>query len=131
MRQTHRDIRNWIQVTATYQTQDGITGMDIPRIKTQLVLRWRQKRNEAMQRCQDIRAEINALPRTKSGSVYKRHLTKLDELKHQLELHKEELKKQDKKYWLARKREADMSHEPVFKMLFCLWNSYDKLEQGA
>lgn len=129
MKIMHKDYKGWTQATVSYQQQDGVTGMYIPKVKTDLVLKWRNRRNSLMKEIQGLKAELLSIPRTKQGRVYKREQAKYDSLKSEIEQLKTEMHRVDAKYWKQRKRENKMSYEPVFKMLFNLWNSYDQLDK--
>lgn len=130
----HKDYKGWHQMTVSYQTQDGVIGMRIPQIKTDLVIKWREQRNAIMRELQKNRTERMAIPRVKTRPhrVYKRYEEKYQELCHEYERLKIEMIRIDQKYWKNRKREKVMNHEPVFKMLFCLWKNYDSVtKRGA
>ena len=127
----HKDYKGWQQMTVSYQAQEGVIGMRIPKIKTDLVLKWRGQRNQIMIKLQKIKAETMSLPRTKDGRIYKRKLDAYNQLMKRYKYLSDEMVRIDYKYWSNRRREEVMNHEPVFQLLFSLWSRYDEITEVA
>jgi hypothetical protein len=121
---THRDYRGSIQRTVSFTPFDR-GGRNIQEIKTRLVIKWRNQRDIYMHELLRQQAEMRELPRTKKGRIYKRYQDQYNELRQSIEQLEKQMNREKNKYWRARRQEAEMSHAPVFNMLFDLWCTYD------